>query len=794
MNSTVVLQSTNKPSGAPQLSLPSLWWDERDKVFYSGVTGRTSYFGSDDPPPLSLWSFKPDGTGSGSWAEVIPSTDTAWKNLTRTTDGYQTSDGGIGLVLGGVTTSRTSPDTEEISQDTLQPGLLEFDMGNRRFTNSSATNFNANGTGSVGQMHFVPSFGPKGLFLTMGGGNSSDYKYSFTQIALYDGATQRWFNQTATGNVPRPRQEFCVAGVDSTEGTYEIFLYGGSNGNLGPEAVPYDEIYLLTLPAFSWIRVQYPPQAPRGGHTCNAVGGSQILSIGGFDANATVHTGQYDDIRQSMFNSTDPFAQGLGVFNMTSLAWEDHYTANAPAYVQSDLIRRFYADNPQDGSQFSSNEVKQLFDTTHFTPVGTSGSNSTDKSPPDTPNKHVGLIAGSVVGGVAGLAVIGAVVFYLLNRTKRRNAAEQDQSPDSGASASTPDPKYVVYPLAEADQGAGVKGAQLDGRGIQEMEQHPAEMAAQNTRGFAESLEGRLLFAVPKKGRLLQAALDLLDGSDIQFRRDHRLDIALVKNHPIALVFLPAADIPTFVGEGRVDLGITGRDQICEHEATTPPTKDTGAEEILDLGFGHCQLQVQVPKNGPYKEPKDLIGCNISTSFVGLARKYFEDLEGKHAGVTNGDGAQSMHLKTKIKYLGGSVEAACALGVADGIVDLVESGETMKAAGLVDIDTVVESKAVLIRSKHPSNPEMVDKIAGRIRGVITAQKYVTCTYNVPRQLLPTVTKITPGKRAPTVTALDEPDWVAVNVMVEKIKIATVMDDLAGCGAEDILVGKIFNSR
>ncbi|KAL8756622.1 MAG: hypothetical protein Q9199_002809 [Rusavskia elegans] len=307
-------------------------------------------------------------------------------------------------------------------------------------------------------------------------------------------------------------------------------------------------------------------------------------------------------------------------------------------------------------------------------------------------------------------------------------------------------------------------------------------------------LEGRLLFAVPKKGRLQQAALDLLDGSDIQFRRDHRLDIALVKNHPIALVFLPAADIPTFVGEGRVDLGITGRDQICEHEAITPPTEDTGAEEVLDLGFGYCQLQVQVPKNGPYKEPKDLIGRNISTSFAGLSKKYFEALEAQYGGATNGNGTTSKQLRTKIKYLGGSVEAACALGVADGIVDLVESGETMKAAGLEAIDTVVESKAVLIRSKHPSNPELVDKIARRIKGVIAAQKYVTCTYNVPRKLLPTVTKITPGKRAPTVTALDEPDWVAVNVMVEKVKIATVMDDLASCGAEDILVGNIANSR
>ncbi|KAI4153816.1 MAG: hypothetical protein L6R39_001486 [Caloplaca ligustica] len=310
------------------------------------------------------------------------------------------------------------------------------------------------------------------------------------------------------------------------------------------------------------------------------------------------------------------------------------------------------------------------------------------------------------------------------------------------------------------------------------------------------SLEGRLLFAVPKKGRLQQATLDLLAGSDIQFRRDNRLDIALVKNHPIALIFLPAADIPTFVGEGKVDLGITGLDQIREHEAVTPSTEDTGAEQVLDLGFGACKLQIQVPENGPYQEERDLIGHNICTSFVGLASKHFAELEAEEQGITNGNGNGTVkrQLRTKIMYLGGSVEAACALGVADGIVDLVESGETMRSHGLKAIRTVEESKAVLIKSKHPSDQKLVDKVAARIRGVIAAQQFVLCQYNIHRDLLSTATKITPGKRAPTITQLDEADWVAVSSMVEKKKIATVMDELASCGATDILVLSIANSR
>ena len=309
-------------------------------------------------------------------------------------------------------------------------------------------------------------------------------------------------------------------------------------------------------------------------------------------------------------------------------------------------------------------------------------------------------------------------------------------------------------------------------------------------------LNDRLLFAVPKKGRLQQATLDLLSGSDIQFRRETRLDIALVKNLPIALIFLPAADIPTFVGEGRVDLGITGIDQVAEHDAHLPLGERSGVEQILDLGFGKCKLQVQVPEKGKFQNVKDLVGRNIVTSFTGLAEDYFARLEGMggRKESINGTASPIPKLKTKIKYVGGSVEAACALGVADGIVDLVESGETMRAAGLKAIDTVVESTAVLIKSRKVSNEKLVDLIAARIRGVITAQRYVLCQYNIPRAKLPEASKITPGKRAPTVTSLDEPDWVAVSSMVERQRIATAMDELTGVGATDILVLTIANSR
>lgn len=171
-----------------------------------------------------------------------------------------------------------------------------------------------------------------------------------------------------------------------------------------------------------------------------------------------------------------------------------------------------------------------------------------------------------------------------------------------------------------------------------------------------------------------QATLNLLEGADIQFRRENRLDIALVKNLPIALIFLPAADIPTFVGQGRVDLGITGRDQVKEHDAGVnaaaagagAAAQTSGTESIMELEFGSCKLQVQVPEKGVYATSADLIGRTIGTSFVNLTAEYFAKLEAQANG-----GSPSGKLQTTIIELSGSVEAACALGVADGIVDLV---------------------------------------------------------------------------------------------------------------------------
>ncbi|KIS65930.1 putative ATP phosphoribosyltransferase [Mycosarcoma maydis] len=318
----------------------------------------------------------------------------------------------------------------------------------------------------------------------------------------------------------------------------------------------------------------------------------------------------------------------------------------------------------------------------------------------------------------------------------------------------------------------------------------------------AENLQGRLLFAIPKKGRLYEKCLEILSGADVQFKRQHRLDVALVQNLPIALVFLPAADIPRFVGQGNVDLGITGQDMVAEAGESVASL----ISEELPLGFGKCSLQVQIPDPGlaanahkSIKSVEDLVGKKVATSFDYLAAKYFAQLDAKVTLERQAAGslAKDQVLKTQIEYVGGSVEAACALGLADGIVDLVESGETMRACGLTAITDLLVSQAVLIKSKvpHPrSDTNLIQLITARIRGVIAASKYVLCQYNVEKIHLAQALEITPGRRAATVSPLEDPDWNAVSSMVLKAQVATIMDKLEAIGASDILIVGINNCR
>ena len=169
---------------------------------------------------------------------------------------------------------------------------------------------------------------------------------------------------------------------------------------------------------------------------------------------------------------------------------------------------------------------------------------------------------------------------------------------------------------------------------------------------------GNLKFAVPKKGRLHEKVMAMLKGAGLDFHREARLDVALCVGLPITIVFLPAADIAKFVGEGNVDLGITGLDVVQESMVTV--------DKLMDLGFGKCKLCVQAPVVDKITDVETLAGGRIVTSFPDLTKQFFKPLDEKK-GVT-----------TRVRFVGGSVEAACGLGLADAVVDLVETGTTMR--------------------------------------------------------------------------------------------------------------------
>lgn len=265
----------------------------------------------------------------------------------------------------------------------------------------------------------------------------------------------------------------------------------------------------------------------------------------------------------------------------------------------------------------------------------------------------------------------------------------------------------------------------------------------------------------------------MLKGAGVEYHREPRLDIAICKDLDMTMVFLPASDISKYVGEGKVDIGVTGIDIVEE--------TDSEVERVMDLGFGKCRLCVQAPVASKITDIKTLAGKRIVTSFPTLTKKFFDPLD-KEMGVT-----------TSIRFVSGSVEAACGLGLADAVVDLVETGTTMKAAGLEIVATVLHTESVLITNPNSTHKDIVNLLKHRIEGYITAKKFVMVSYNASASCLEAVTKITPGKRSPTITQLTDGGH-AVSSLVKKSEIVKVMDNLHNAGATDILVFELSNSR
>jgi ATP phosphoribosyltransferase len=283
-------------------------------------------------------------------------------------------------------------------------------------------------------------------------------------------------------------------------------------------------------------------------------------------------------------------------------------------------------------------------------------------------------------------------------------------------------------------------------------------------------MSDNLRIGIPSKGRLADAAAQLLIEAGLAFRRQERSLFARVRDMAMEVTFLRTDDIPVLCAEGAIDLGITGGDLVEE--------AGVALNMRLPLGMGNCRLAICVPEDSQLREPGDLAGRRIATSFPNITRGYLA-----RYGVTG-----------HVVELTGSVEVMIALDVADAIVDLVETGSTLAANRLSVLDELGRYEAVLVQNPTTRHRDLADRVVRRLEGVVIARSYSLLEYNVPQAKLSEAERITPGFESPTVSKLEEEGWFSVRAMVKRNEVIEIMERLEALGATAILETSITNCR
>jgi ATP phosphoribosyltransferase len=279
-----------------------------------------------------------------------------------------------------------------------------------------------------------------------------------------------------------------------------------------------------------------------------------------------------------------------------------------------------------------------------------------------------------------------------------------------------------------------------------------------------------LRIGIPSKGRLADGAIELLKEAGLRFRRQDRGLFAPVRDFPIDVTFLRTDDIPVLCAEGAIDLGIAGSDLVAEAGVTVI--------NRLSLGMGNCRLAICVPENCDVRQPADLDGRSVATSFPNLTQTYLNQHQ----------------AQVHVVELSGSVEVMIALGVAEAIVDLVETGSTLVANRLRILEEIGKYETVLIQNPQTNQPALVDRVVRRIEGVVIARSYSLLEYNIQQAHLAAAEQITPGFESPTVNRLEEEGWCSVRAMVKRGEVIDVMEQLESLGATAILETAISNCR
>ena len=274
-----------------------------------------------------------------------------------------------------------------------------------------------------------------------------------------------------------------------------------------------------------------------------------------------------------------------------------------------------------------------------------------------------------------------------------------------------------------------------------------------------------LRIAVQKSGRLQEESLQILKECGLKVDASNGKLKSVVPNFPLEVLFLRNSDIPQYVEDGVVDIAIIGENLLIEEESKL--------EMMLPLGFSKCRVSLAVPKNSDIQSVKDFEGKKIATSYPKTVQNYLSK---------NG-------VKAEIHTISGSVEVAPTIGLADGICDIVSSGNTLFMNGLRELEVILKSEAVLVKNSKLSaeKNEILEKLIFRMKAVLSSRNSKYILLNAPNEAIAEISRILPGMKSPTVLPLAEAGWSSLHSVISEDQFWEKIDALKNAGAEGILI-------
>jgi ATP phosphoribosyltransferase len=278
----------------------------------------------------------------------------------------------------------------------------------------------------------------------------------------------------------------------------------------------------------------------------------------------------------------------------------------------------------------------------------------------------------------------------------------------------------------------------------------------------------KLKIAVQKNGRLSEKSLQLLNECGINFSISDRKLKAEANNFPIEVLFLRDDDIPQYVEQGVADIGILGENEVWE--------KAKNIQEVKKLGFATCRLSLAIPKDEIYDGLEYFKNKRVATSYPKILKEFFD----------------KKNIQVEIEEIGGSVEIATGIGLADAIFDIVSTGSTLLMNGLKEVELVTQSEAVLVSRKflEAAKLKILEKLLFRIKSVGSAKENKYILLNSPNHALEKIISILPGIKSPTVYPLAIAGWSSLHSVVKEDQFWDIIDQLKTAGAEGILVTSI----